>query len=201
MTTAIKQERDINMLAECIAGVLGAAWNLEGRGEGRSVTITNKEWRLHLSLGYGSQADRLSVSGVAPQEFHARQLGGGRDISWPSITVSAEKSAEQIAKDITRRVIPETEAATAKAQQSIARDIKYKADRKKLAQEFAEVLGTSAKLNQNGEAYDIIGGKGSLDIQLIGDGQGRIIGNCNYVTPEQLRKIKSVCPELFGKGK
>ncbi|HXQ34291.1 MAG TPA: hypothetical protein VN843_09780 [Anaerolineales bacterium] len=177
--------------AELIAKALGSDWKRSTRFDSE-----DSNWRAELE-GPGSQClflsnlwareGRLYIGGSFPQ---GAQLPYKAEV--PSITVDAHKSAQQIARDITSRLLPRYTPLLETVLDSKTKAEEFEAGRQRLAAEVAIVVNGRV----NGEVVYSHG----WDLQVSGPDSIRVQGHCNYLTLDQLKKIQAVCPELF-KGK
>ena len=82
-------------------------WKLDTRNPHRPYLINGAGLSILISHEKGQ---RLRLSGKAPSDSHGRQYGFqywlGRDTEYPQITVSQNREAASIARDIERRLIP-----------------------------------------------------------------------------------------------
>lgn len=175
-------------LATKIAEALGSDWKRSTRFDAddsgwRAELEGPANQRLFLSNTWASKG-RLYISGDVPQNAQI-PYGEVR----PSITVASTKSSQQIANDITRRLLPEYLPFLEKVLDSKAKSDAFKAGREALAAQVAVVVGGRV---QGEMVYS-----GGWDLQVSSPDSIRINGNCNYITLEQLKKIKAACPELF----
>jgi len=180
--------------AENIAKALGEGWKRSTRFD-----ETDSSWRaelegpdnqvLFLSSTWGGK-DRLFISGELVRYSQSGDLPYG--MSRPSITVSIEKSAQQVARDITKRLIPDYLPKLAEVLKRKAERETFESNRKSLADQVAEITGGCVKEEM---VYT-----GNWDLQVSGPESIRVQGHCNYLTLEQLKKINEVCPELFRKA-
>lgn len=141
---------------------------------------------------WAKDRDKLYIGGQWPQEVPHEV---GSRVPSPSINVSKSKTAEQIAKDITRRLLLDYRAGLAQVLQKYADDCDYKGKVAKTKRDVAEILGGRIR-----EHSDIVDGRGSVDIQVTGPDSLRFSGHCLYFTTEQLRRIREAVPELFENG-
>lgn len=150
-------------------------WRAELEGPKGAVLFVSNTW---------SGKGRLYIGSTFPQGSSNFQ-----PTERPSITVSDEKSAQQIAKDIVRRLLPAYLPQLAIVLKRLAEANDFEARRAALAEEVAEVVGGRV---QGEMVYG-----GGWDLQVSSANSIRLQGHCNYLTLDQLKKIVSVCPELF----
>ena len=111
-------ERRLAELAPLVAQALGEGWKREKRDDGVELThymgLVRGDERVGLYISYPH--GRLNISGNLKQIRDSRgenpYLRGEEN---PKITVSLDKSPEQIARDIKRRVLPGYRDVLAKA--------------------------------------------------------------------------------------
>jgi hypothetical protein len=175
-----------------IANALGEGWSRGTKYDDtdcdrRAVIVGPNSQELFL-FNTRAAKGRLYISGSLPQ---------GCDWPYkadrPDITVAITKCATDVAKDITRRLLPRYAPILAKALEAKRDRDNFEAVRAALAAEVAAVVGGRVQ-------GQMVYSKG-WDLQVSGPELIRIYGNCNYLTLDQLTKIKDACPELFtGKG-
>lgn len=118
MTTTDKQREAFIALRETIAPALTKAGapgfrlapNADESDNERLIKLTREGgYGLYLSLNFYQRPGKIHVSHVAPQDNAGRTLWWReymRRATAPEINVSADKSADQIARDIVRRMLP-----------------------------------------------------------------------------------------------
>lgn len=189
--------KTLREIAEEIAKALGSDWR-------RSTKFDDDDkadlvpWRarlegpnqqaLFLSNTWGPKG-KLHISGWAPDNIDRQTVSIPQ---MPSINVSVEKKAEQTAKDIERRLLPEYRTMLADLLRKHQADLDRKAGINETKQQVAEVLGSTVK-----EGSELIYGHGPFDIQVCGPDSLRFHGHCLYFTVDQLRRIRQAVPELF----
>lgn len=184
-------------LAEAIAVELGSEWKRSTRFDADDKDNL-RPWRirlegpneqtLFLSNTWGKKGS-LYVGGWIPARMGNANVG-----AMPSINVGLTKTPAQIAKDISRRLLPEYVVKLAEVIQKFNADQDYKQRTETTKQQVAEVI--SGRINGNAE---IVYGSGSADIQICGPDSLRFAGHCFYFNIEQLKKIRAAVPELFTK--
>lgn len=189
MTTATQPYASLQEFAALIAQALGGEWKRSTRFDAedrnwRAELEGPGEQRLFLSNTWANKG-RLYIGGEFPT---GAQLPYKADR--PSITVDASKSAQQIAKDITRRLLPPYVELLATVLKMKSDADTFETGRQKLAQDVAEVVGGRVQ-------SEMVHGWGGWSFQVSSPTSIRVYSNTAYLTLEQLRKIKDVCPELF----
>ena len=177
--------------AENIAKALGEGWKRSTRFD-----ETDSSWRAELE-GPDNQVLFLSSTWAGKQRLYiAGSIPQGTEwpyqVTRPEITVNIEKSAQQVARDITKRLIPDYLPKLAEVLKRKAERETFESNRKSLADQVAEITGGRVKEEM---VYT-----GNWDLQVSGPESIRVQGHCNYLTLEQLKKINEVCPELFRKA-
>src|SRR5258708_33417287 len=125
-------EKSLRELAQEIVQALGPDWKLSTRFDAED-SQDRRPWRsriegpdsqaLFLSNTWGPKG-MLHVSGWAPDGIpHETPVRGG---ALPSINVSLTKTPTQIAKDITRRLLPDYQALLTKVIEQHRQDTEYK---------------------------------------------------------------------------
>lgn len=120
------------------------------RAEGGECTLTRADGlALYLVAGGYGKAGRITVTHSRPRDARGQWVelwadkGGGR-LPSPEITVSQTKSAEAIAADIARRLLPDAESVEAKARARIAEGNAYHAGRVALLRAVCDAAGMKA---------------------------------------------------------
>lgn len=101
-------------------------YGIEDTNEWRSASLPNTSRNAHLSASY----DRYGYKGrIRVAMYFTGQLSHrdvmGYDSKFQEISVSGEKTAEQIAADIKRRILPQLSEAITKADEVIAKRNAY----------------------------------------------------------------------------
>jgi hypothetical protein len=194
-------EKSLRELAQEIAQALGPDWKLSTRFDAedsqdrrpwRSRTEGPNHQALFLSTTWGKRG-MLYVSGWTPDGIpHDTQVRVG---IMPSINVSLTKTAAQIAKDITRRLLPEYQALLTKIIEQHRVDTEYKNGVEKMQRDVSELLGVPYR-----EGREVISGRGNIDVQVTSPTCLRLHGHMLYLTFDQLKRFKTAVPELFERG-
>ncbi len=190
------KEVSLRQLSEDIAKALGNGWtrstrydNEEPAGHDWRARLENGEESLFLSNTWAGKG-KLHISGTYPDKV---QHDTAQRVGHPSsINVTITKSAEQIAKDITRRLLPEYREMLAKALKQHADDVAFKNGTEETKKEVAKIINGRLR-----DGSDTVHGAGNIDVQVSSPTSLRLTGHCLYVSLDQLRKIKAACPELF----
>jgi len=141
---------NIRDLSFAVAPLLPGKWTPEPAGGAEDADdlrwkrsrgeLTNENGaQVHLS--YDSYKKRIHVGCVFPRDDHNSAFGPPYGTPAPSITVSPLKTAEQVAKDIKRRVLPEYLPLWTAAIENKNKWLKREVDADDFARELAGVLG------------------------------------------------------------
>jgi hypothetical protein len=192
--------RTLRQIAEEIALALGTEWKRdtktdaddtkEGLGEWRAVLNGQGSESLFLSTTWG-QKGKLYVSGSIPTSVDRQSVRVPDPIA---INISMDKTAPQIARDITRRLLPEYRVQLAEVLKSHASDVERKEGTLRTKNRVAQIL--NGRVSSHSE---VIYGTGSVDIQVCGPDSLRFSGHCLYLTTDQLERMRVAIPELFQK--
>lgn len=105
---------------------------------------------LHFTTSYNN-TERLEINGIFPNDL-SQHLKYGMDREKTEITVAKSKTPEQIAKDITKRLMPPYERVLAQAKERKA-DADFHEGRKKKALELIrDAMGEGASIKDD-EVY------------------------------------------------
>jgi hypothetical protein len=186
-----------------IAKHLGAPWSLKPERENQSwdlsVSLVGEGGR-EISLGsqrYGDNAGgRLGVHGTS-----LRQQGAGYShygITWPTITVAESRGAEAIAKEITRRLLPEYEKAWNEASGRAQRAQDYDDETTAGAEKLAEILGGKVgdRNRSTGSEGRVWVPGGCPEVKVSGNNATLTFG----VTVEKAAALARAWLEIRGKG-
>ncbi len=194
-------EKSLRELAQEVAQALGPDWKLSTRFDEEDAQ-DRKPWRsriegpesqaLFLSNTWGPKG-MLHVSGWTPDGIsHDTQVRVG---TLPSINISLSKTSEQMAKDITRRLLPEYKTLLSKLFEQHRTDTEYKNGIEKMQRDVSDVLDVPYR-----EGREVISGHGNIDVQVCSPDSLRLTGHCLYLTLDQLKRFKNAVPELFERG-
>jgi hypothetical protein len=127
-------------LAQEIAKCLPGQWEvLQDPNNWSGVGIKGpKEQQLQIKEPWNNK-DRLEIRGSFDYSLSAC-LPYGKDREKTEITVAKSKTAEQIAHDITKRLLPAYERMLVKCKEGKARDDKYKADKEAVITSVLEAI-------------------------------------------------------------
>lgn len=183
MSTIILQDH-----AKNIANALGDGWKRSNRFDEmdfswRAVLEGPDHQELFISNACAGKG-RLYIGGSIPAG-----ADWGYGVSRPEITVDENKSAQQVAKDITRRLLPDYLPKLAVVLKRVAVHNTFVISRD-------EVLKAVAKLTKGRIQGEMVY-TGSWDLQVSGPDSIRLYGNDLYLTFEQLEKIQAAVPDLF----
>lgn len=146
-------------------------------------TIDGEE--IRVENGDYKTKGRFSFHGCYPRNEKGEHMHYGPSVS---ITVAAEKTAEQIAKDVERRLMPEYRAELKKAQEQAESSNRYHRARHENLKKIADHLGiglTSWDGNKNEFIFPNL--SGIRKIEPYGEGTVRL--EDVEVTPEMAIKI------------
>ena len=140
---------------EMIAGVgehLAGNWDILPNPEEWPMGAHLVDHDLHASLYFNHHEGKLHVSSDLPKDAKGEipyvegygQLGK----RMPSINTSFNKTPEQIAKDIERRLMPEYMDVLMKALSGIASSDAYHSKTEGFAKQIAKLIGVEAKENK-----------------------------------------------------
>lgn len=198
--------QSLRQLAEEIAKELGENWHRSTKFDADDSADVNP-WRMRLENGqnrfpvqndealflsttWANKAGQLHIGGWYPEYINhntAQRVGHA-----PSINVSISKTPKQIAADIKRRLLPEYRTLLAKVLEEHRKDAEFKTGTEKLKAEVAKVIGGTVR-----EGSEVIYGGGNFDVQVSSPTSLRFVGHCQYLTLDQLKRIKKAVPELF----
>lgn len=141
---------NLTAIADALSTLTGSKWSVTKDQHEKEHLTREDGLRFWLRIGgYGNEGkaaihfDRpLGRDGRAPSLW-AKNAGG--QIGNPSINASLTKSPEQIAKDIVRRMLTESEEVFKLANESIANTNKYLDGKVKTTLEIAALCGTEPK--------------------------------------------------------
>lgn len=197
------EAKPLKQLSVEIAKALGSDWTRSTKydAEDSQEIGSLRDWRarlensrtgeiLFLSTTWGKKG-MLYVGGMFPDAIDRNSV----NLPQPaSINVNPAKSAEQIARDITRRLLPEYNKQLDEVLHKHMADLTHKEGVSKTKYRVAEILGGLAKADS-----DIVYGHGKVDVQVCGPDSLRFSGHCLYLTCDQLERIRKAVPELFEK--
>lgn len=142
-------------IATLIAAALGNGWRAEPgyRTDDSDARLRGPDDEdVHLSQAWEySRRDRLVLSGSLTGELHTRIHDNVYPYPRHEITVSRSKSAERIARDIQRRLLPGYRATLATARRIQQRHQERTAARDALASELIAALGDVAHRTYSGD--------------------------------------------------
>ena len=147
MTYEEEKQFRAKRIEEIAALFPGAVIERDGDGNADSFRLNGDE-RVHIGYNsWGAKGHRLHISGCWPRS----KIPGDnsqfthRDVDYksesPSITVDANKSAEQIKRDIERRFLPAYRTLLAKCLEARDRHDQYTTSRNRNAEEIARLCG------------------------------------------------------------
>jgi hypothetical protein len=140
---------------ELIAGVgehLAGRWDIIPNPEEWPMGAHLVDPELHASLYFNHNEGKIHVSTVLPKDAKGEipyvEGYGQFGKRMPSINVSFDKTPEQIAKEIERRLMPEYMDVLMKALTRIASSDSYHSKTEGFAEQIAKLVGVEAKGNK-----------------------------------------------------
>jgi hypothetical protein len=196
------EQKSLRDIAREIVATMGPEWKLSTRFDEEDAHDI-KPWRSRIE-GPNQQAVFLSNTWGPKGMLHAAGWAPDgvstdtRDVGpCPNINMSLNKTAEQMAKDITRRLLPEYQIWLAKVLERDVKEKAYKNSKAELKRAVAELFGT----NPPRDDYETVRSHGAIDVEVSGPDSMRLHGHCMYITLDQLRRFKAAVPELFQREK
>lgn len=144
-TSKINLANLVQSVSLCLAG----NWtrHIDEGGVIRNVNLTRADgFKLHFSTEVYGKAGKLVIQFFRPRNAKGSWVElyeGHSRVFDPSINVSETKSAEQIAADITRRLMPEAEAIFAKVNAQVANENAAHSNRVATLREMTEAVGVT----------------------------------------------------------
>jgi hypothetical protein len=142
-----EKEYRAKRIKEIAALFPGAVIERDGDGNADGFRLNGDE-RIHIGYNsWGAKGHRLHISGCWPRSKIPSDSAQftHRDVDYksesPSITADANKSAEQIKRDIERRFLPAYRALLAKCLEARDRHDQYTTSRNQNAEEIARLCG------------------------------------------------------------
>ena len=107
---------DRDRMARDVAAIVGGSVEVEPGRYGHAK-ISIEGFSIAFYRQHGAKSARVRVSAWPPHSMTQRLPTHSRGpVDWPEMTVSAEKSGEQIAADVSRRILPQAREAFAALQ-------------------------------------------------------------------------------------
>lgn len=192
----VKAERKERYLAmeskiKSIAKILG--FELDNRNEeyywgfNREISRGNKKLWV-VALSYGTK-DRIMISGSYPRDAKGSYINpyGYNESRADKISVAASKTPEQIAKDITKRLLPEVERCLGIVQKQIDQNDNYHSSRKETIKYVADKTGFNySDHKEDGCIYQY---EDELSIDVEPRSEGRLEIKLSGVSKELAVKI------------
>ena len=179
-----------------LSGLTGQSWQLRLDTEG-----SDSSWRqnidgpdsasVFISNTWGGK-HRIHLSGSFPQDVHFSY----QELR-PSITVADTATPERIAAEIKRRLLPEYLPLLAKKLESKRQHDNFEANKLATFKAALNVVGYAVESHNGVVREEKSIGPDYISFRTLNETQVQL--DRFQVTPEQLRKIHAVCPELFGK--
>lgn len=198
-----KEEQEFKQqFIERLAIVAGPGAQIRANGDGEANGIKYGDTEAAFYVGYDAHHHRFEISGVYPQsrvdgsQFYPSQLYSPQ-VSSPSITVNADKSPEQIAKDIARRFLPDYRAVLARCLEARDNHDSYIRNSNSLAKELADILGEKPSGRSEAERQHIH--LSSLKKNFYGDfhvSGDSISVDLRSLNPDQARKLAAFIIKL-----
>jgi hypothetical protein len=108
-------------------------------------------WKLFFNPGWQGGYDKLSIASSWPRDDEGRQVEASYDSKIPRINVSISRRADEIAKEIRRRLIPEWEPLWHKAVARIESGRKHENATRQNALALAKIVGVApSEVDKNG---------------------------------------------------
>jgi hypothetical protein len=151
MNPPISRSAFLELIAE-VGEFLGGSWDIIPNPEEWPMGAHLVDHDIHASLYFNHHEGKIHVSGDLPKDAKGEipyvegygQLGK----RMPSINASFNKTPEQIAKDIERRLMPEYMDILMKALSRIASSDSYHSKTEGFAGQIAKIVGVEAKGNK-----------------------------------------------------
>jgi hypothetical protein len=186
----------VEEVAKQLSILTGQAWQLRVDTE-----ISDSNWRqnidgpdsasIFVSNTWGGKG-RIHLGGSFPNDVHF-----GYQESRPSITVAESATPERIAKEITRRLLPEYLPLLAKKLADKNAHDNFEANKLATFKAALAVIGYAVE-SYNGQVREEKSiGPEYIHFRTLNETQVQL--DRFQVTVEQLRKINAVVPELFRK--
>lgn len=144
MPTITSRDAFLSLVAQ-IAEILPGSWDVRPFPEawGADVNDPDTGASLYIVTSTWKQADRIEVKSQLPQDSKGETpyVGLQYGQSMPAITVSGNKSAEQIARDIERRLMPAYLPLLERARKQIAETEEYYNRTETMARKIAALVG------------------------------------------------------------
>lgn len=138
--------KELTKLAEAVCPHLESNWFVKKDWEGNGVMITVDQKQLHFYFAWNN--DRLIISGSWPNGL-SRFLPYNKLNT--EITVSKNKAPEVIARDITKRLLPNYEEVLAEIlKQKVVEDI-YQDNKKVALKKVVEAIGGNAHIIEHSQ--------------------------------------------------
>jgi len=181
-------ETQMQKLAADVAAFLTGSWTPQPQdedGNWRAYILGANGEKLFLSNTWGGKG-RIYVSGVLPNN---RAFSDG-------ITVAATKSAQQIARDVERRLLSVYQIALEKAKQEEAAAQTAEQARLATIAEVEKIIGVPFTADHTGKRASRYVEAGIIRVDYADNVQ---IERFHSVSLDQFRRIVAAVPELFTK--
>jgi len=175
-------------LAADVAAFLTGSWAPQPNdedGNWRAYILGANGEKLFLSNTWGGKG-RIYVSGILPDR-HTFSDG---------ITVSATKTASQIARDIERRLLPAYQTALQEAKDKVAKENAAEQARLTTIAEVEKIIDLPFTTDHQGNRASRYVEAGIIRVEYADNVQ---IERFHSVTLDQFRRIVVAVPELFKK--
>lgn len=179
-----KPTASLRDLAAEIAAHLPGTWTAKAAHSDSTAYLARADGlTLFLAAGGYRMEGQLEVSLNRPRDTGANDSGwvyvyeGGNRVDDPRIKAALTKTAEQLARDIERRLLPDAERVFALVSAQIARSNAHRATRGRVAQQLAAAIGqtvpTMGERNKDRDpsfSFDAgEGGRGHGSAKVSGD--------------------------------
>lgn len=198
--------KELTALSQSIAKALGAEWYVKVDEDNYSRRISNRK-RPNAALyvqnnGYNT-AKKCSISGDVRVDgkyidvYEPREGSGWYRAVNPSISVTIARGPEIIAKEITRRLLPEYLRILTLAEAQVAKEKAYAANKQSNLERLAAVawviLRKREEYNQPQTEFRATVGSIRTDVKVNGDSTADIV--LNDLTIEQAERIIALIRE------
>lgn len=147
---------------------------------------TKEDHTLYFRTNYFMQKRRICISGGYPRQSNGSYVSpyGYGEKQDDKITVSAEKSADQIVRDIKNRLLPAYENRLEKVKAEVERQDNYENLKKKTLQSLAEEAGKEPETSGGSIYLDC--GEGYLTAKVSGY---KVYMSLHSISAETAKKI------------
>lgn len=171
----------------------GKAWRADPEYDSSWATklIGPDEQELLLDFGYGEDYQRIEITGFYPRDFD----GSVMDHERQKITVGRTRTPDAVAKEITRRFLPDYRATLAQMWARIERNAQGDADRSGVAVDLVNLSGGSLRNSGRGERPTVRVDLPEGWAEFLVSSPDSITLEVKYSTPDLMRKLAQVLRE------